>query len=247
MTPFVAEIIGTFMLLLLGDGVVANAVLPKTKGVAVGSNWMIIATGWGFAVYTGVLIAAPYSGAHLNPAVTLGLAAGGEFPWSDVLPYIGAQFIGAGLATLCVYWMYKDHINEAETPEDKRVPFYTYPEIHNTIPNLVSEILGTFVLLIAVFYIADPVIENEDEIPIGMGSLGALPVAIIVWVIGLSLGGTTGYAINPARDWGPRLVYNLILPIKEKVSSDWKYSWIPIVGPISGALLAAAIYLLAGS
>lgn len=241
MTPFIAEVIGTFVLLLLGDGVVANAVLPKTKGSEGG--WIVITTGWGLAVYAGVLIAGPYSGAHLNPAVTLGLAAGGEFPWSDVPAYILAQFIGAMAGVFCVYLMYKDHVKETADPALKRTPFYTFPEIHNPIPNLISELLGTFILVFAVFYITDPTIGDAQETPIGMGSLGALPVALIVWVIGLSLGGTTGYAINPARDWGPRLVFNL-LPFKNKMKEDWKYSWIPIAGPVLGGLVAAGLYLI---
>lgn len=242
MTPFIAELIGTYLLLLLGDGVVANAVLPKTKGND-GGTWIVITTGWALAVFTGVVVASPYSGAHLNPAVSIGLAAGGEFAWSLVPEYIIAQLIGAFLGAISVWLMYKPHFDAVQNnPALKRTPFYTFPEIPKKIPNLISEILGTFVLIFAVFYFADPEI-GDDKTPIGMGSLGALPVAFIVWVIGLSLGGTTGYAINPARDLGPRLAFN-VLPFKNKMKEDWSYAWVPIAGPILGALFAAGLYFI---
>lgn len=241
MTPFVAELIGTYVLLLLGDGVVANAVLPKTKGND-GSSWIVITTGWALAVFAGVIIAGPYSGAHLNPAVTIGLAVGGEFEWADVPSYIIAQMIGAFLGAISVWLMYRPHFKETDNPALKRTPFYTFPEINTPIPNLISEILGTFILVFSIFFFTDPEI-GTDKTPIGMGSLGAIPVAFIVWVIGLSLGGTTGYAINPARDLGPRLAFNL-LPFKNKMKEDWSYSWIPIVGPVLGALMAAALFFL---
>lgn len=237
MTPFVAEIVGTFLLMLMGCGVNANVSLQKTYGN--GSGWMVITTGWAFAVYTGVVVAGPHSGAHLNPAVTIGLAVAGEFPWDTVPGYILAQFIGAMLGAFAVWLINKDHFDTTEDGDTKRGVFCNAPAIPNTFLNLLTEILGTFVLVFAVLYFTDAVISSDNTI-IGLGSLGALPVALIVWGIGLSLGGTTGYAINPARDMGPRIVHALV-PIKNKGSNGWEYSWIPVVGPILGAALAAVI------
>ncbi|MEO7833893.1 MAG: MIP/aquaporin family protein [Ginsengibacter sp.] len=240
MTPFIAELIGTMILILLGNGVVANVVLKDTKGN--GSGWMVITTGWALAVFAGVVIAGPYSGAHLNPAVTLGLAVAGKFPWSQVPEFIVAQLIGAMLGTTLVWLMYKDHFTATPEPVLKAAAFYTIPAIKNTKLNLISEALGTFVLLLAVFYITNGELGKEKT-PIGLGSIGAIPVTFIVWAIGLSLGGTTGYAINPARDLGPRIIH-AILPISGKSKTDWKYAWIPVAGPIVGATLAACLYLL---
>lgn len=240
MTPFIAEIVGTFLLMLLGCGVNANVSLQKTYGS--GSGWIVITTGWAFAVYTGVVVAGPYSGAHINPAVTIGLAVAGEFPASDITPYIIAQFIGAMLGAFSVWLINKDHFDATPDGNTKRAVFCNAPAIPNTALNLLTEILGTFVLVFAVLYFTDATISSDNTI-IGLGSLGALPVALIVWGIGLSLGGTTGYAINPARDLGPRIVHALV-PIKEKGSNGWGYSWIPVVGPILGACIAAGIALL---
>ena len=240
MTPFVAEIIGTMILILLGNGVVANVVLKGTKGN--GGGWIVITTGWALGVFAGVVIAGPYSGAHLNPAVTIGLAIAGKFPWAQVPAFVIAQLIGAMLGSLLVWIMYKDHFSATKEPALKSAVFYTAPAIKNTRLNLVSEALGTFVLLLAVFYITNGEIGKEKT-PIGLGSIGAIPVTFIVWAIGLSLGGTTGYAINPARDMGPRIIHSL-LPIKDKNKSDWKYAWIPIAGPVAGAVIAAGLYLL---
>lgn len=241
MTAFTAEIIGSFMLILLGNGVVANVVLNKTKGH--GSGWMVITTAWALAVFTGVVIAAPYSGAHLNPAVSIGLATAGIFEWSLVPTYILAQLIGTMLGSFMVFIIYRDHYSQTPDPGLKLVTFCTKPAILNRPINLISELVGTFVLIFAIFHFTDPVIADQYQTPVGMGSLGALPVAFIVWVIGLSLGGTTGYAINPARDLGPRIVHSL-LPLKEKGSNEWHYAWIPFIGPVIGAVLAAALYLL---
>ncbi len=240
MSPIFAEFIGTLILILLGNGVVANVVLTKTKGN--NSGWIVITTGWALAVYAGVVIAGPYSGAHLNPAVTIGLAAGGKFAWSQVPAYIIAQLAGAMSGALLVWLMYKNHFDQTPASRPKSASFYTYPEIKNSFTNVLSELLGTFVLVFAVFYFTGAELSN-DKTPIGLGSLGAIPVAFIVWSIGLSLGGTTGYAINPARDLGPRIIYN-ILPFKDKNKNDWSYSWVPIVGPILGALLSAGLYLI---
>lgn len=240
MSPFVAELIGTLILILLGNGVVANVLLKDTKGN--GGGWIVITTGWALAVFAGVVVAGPYSGAHLNPAVTVGLAIGGKFPWADVPSYILAQIIGAMLGALLVWITYKNHFDATEHAGLKAASFYTSPAIKNTTLNLVSEAIGTFVLLFAVFYFTNAEFGKEKT-PMGLGSLGAIPVAFIVWSIGLSLGGTTGYAINPARDLGPRIVYTL-LPFKDKNKNDWKYSWIPIAGPLAGAAIAAALYLM---
>ena len=243
MTPFIAEIIGTFLLILLGAGVVANVVLEKTKSNDLG--WMVITTAWGFAVFVGVSVAGPISGAHLNPAVSIGLAVAGKFDWSLVLEYVIAQFIGAMLGAFFAWLIYRDHFKATENGDLKKAIFCTSPAIRNYSSNLISEIIGCFVLVFVVLYFTDANLNDAENgiIPIGLGSLGALPVAILVWVIGLSLGGTTGYAINPARDLGPRIIH-AILPIKNKVSNDWSYAWIPVIGPIIGAVLAAGLFLI---
>lgn len=239
MTPFVAEIIGTFLLLLLGLGVVANVILAKTKSND--NGWMVITTGWGLAVFIGVVVASPYSGAHINPAVSIGLAVAGKFPWASVPSYLLAQFIGAMLGALVVWLMYKDHFDATEDQDTKRAVFCTAPAIRNTFSNLFSESVGTFVLVFTVLFFTDATITDSETV-IGLGSLGAIPVAFLVWGIGLSLGGTTGYAINPARDLGPRIMHAL-LPIKGKGNNDWAYSWIPVIGPVLGASLAALLAL----
>lgn len=244
MTPFIAEIIGTFFLILLGGGVVANVILEKTKSNDHG--WMVITTGWALAVFVGVVVAGPFSGAHLNPAVSIGLAVAGKFEWNLIPIYVLGQFLGAMLGASTVWLVYKDHFDATEDGETKRAVFCTAPAIRNPFSNMISEIVGTFTLVFVVLYFTNPSLSNlatSAESPIGLGSLGALPVAFLVWAIGLSLGGTTGYAINPARDLGPRMVHAL-LPIKNKASNDWAYAWIPVVGPILGALLAGLLMLL---
>jgi glycerol uptake facilitator protein len=240
MSAFTAELIGTMLVILLGNGVVANVVLKGTKGNNAG--WMVITTGWALAVFVGVVIATPFSGAHLNPAVTIALAIVGKFSWSNVGSYLLAQFIGAMIGSFLVWVVYIDHFRTTTDAETQLAVFSTSPAIHNLLFNLLSEIVGTFVLVFVIFYFTNAEITPQKT-PIGLGSLGALPVAFLVWAIGLSLGGTTGYAINPARDLGPRLIHAL-LPIKEKGSSNWKYAWIPIIGPFIGAALAAVLYLL---
>lgn len=239
MSPFMAEFIGTMMMILLGDGVVANVLLNDTKGN--NSGWMVITTAWGFAVFVGVVIAGPYSGAHFNPAITIGLAIAGKFPWANVLPYICAQMLGAAVGAFLVWIMYYDHFKRTTNQANILAVFCTGPAVRNYISNITSEIIGAFVLLFTIFYIAGGEI-TPTKTPIGLGSVGAVPVAILVWVIGLALGGTTGYAINPARDLGPRIIHAL-LPIKTKGTSDWAYAWIPILGPIIGTSIAALIYL----
>ena len=240
MNEFSAELIGTMFLILLGNGVVANVVLKGTKGNSGG--WMAITTGWALAVFVGVVIATPYSGAHLNPAVTLALALAGKFAWSKVGLYFLAQVLGSILGSLLVWLVYKDHFNSTADPDMQLAVFSTSPAIRNTFFNLISEIVGTFVLVFVIFYFTNAEISNPKS-PVGLGSLGALPVAFLVWAIGLSLGGTTGYAINPARDFGPRIAHAL-LPMKEKGPSHWKYAWIPVIGPFVGGSLAALFYLL---
>ncbi|MBW3468756.1 MIP/aquaporin family protein [Arthrospiribacter ruber] len=244
MDVFVAEFVGTSLLIAMGSGVVANVVLDKTKGN--GSGWMVITTAWALGVFIGVVVAGPYSGAHLNPAVSIGLAITGDFAWGLVPKYVFAQVLGAMFGSGIAWLVYKDHFDATDDPGLKFAPFGTAPAIRNLPSNLFSEIIGTSVLILVILYSTDPVIEDGTGTPIGLGSLGALPVAFLVWVIGLGLGGTTGYAINPARDLGPRIMHQ-ILPIKGKGRSDWAYSWVPILGPILGAALAAGIYLLLGA
>jgi glycerol uptake facilitator protein len=239
MSPFMAEFIGTMLLILLGDGVVANVLLKDTKGN--NSGLIVITTAWGLAVFVGVVVAGPYSGAHLNPAVTIGLAIAGKFAWANVIPYIVAQMLGAFLGSFLVWLMYYDHFQRTNAPDAILSVFCTGPAIRNYASNIVSEIIGAFVLIFTVFYISGAQI-TPTKVPIGLGSVGALPVALLVWVIGLSLGGTTGYAINPARDLGPRIIHFLV-PIKNKGTSDWTYAWIPVLGPIIGAAIAAVLYL----
>jgi glycerol uptake facilitator protein len=232
MSPFVAEIVGTFLLLLLGDGVVANVLLARTKGH--GSGWAVITIGWGLAVFVAVFAVAAFSGAHINPAVTLGLAAAGKFDWANVPSYLGAQFIGAAMGAVFVWLHYRPHFVATDDPDLKLAVFATGPAIRKPLSNLVSEVIGTFVLVFGVLFLAAP--------DIGLGALDALPVGLLVLVIGMGLGGTTGYAINPARDLSPRLMH-AILPIPGKRDSDWSYAWIPVVGPVLGGLLAAGAYL----
>ncbi len=240
MTPFFGEFTGTALLLVLGDGVVANVVLNKTKGQ--NSGWIVIAFGWAMAVYTGVFISAPFSSAHLNPAVTIGLAMAGKFDWALVPGYIAAQMLGAMAGALLVWLAYRQHFNETPDGSAKLAVFCTHPAIRSPFNNLITEIIGTFVLIFGVLFILGPtiIINNKSEI-IGLGSVGALPVALLVLAIGLSLGGPTGYAINPARDLGPRIMH-FLLPMPQKRDSDWGYSWIPVAGPIIGGILAAVVY-----
>ncbi len=238
MTEFTAEFLGTMFVILLGNGVVANVVLTGTKGQ--NGGWIVITTGWALAVFTGVIIAAPFSGAHLNPAVTIALAIAQKFSWSKVPLYILAQFLGSLLGAFLVWLIYKDHFKISNDPGLKLAVFSTSPSIRNTVSNLISEIVGAFVLVFVIFYFTNAEMGKEKT-PIGLGSLGAIPVSFLVWGIGLSLGGTTGYAINPIRDLGPRILHS-ILPIPGKRNSDWPYAWIPVLGPIVGGILAAGLY-----
>jgi len=231
MNNFLFELIGTAFLILLGDGVVANVVLNKTKGH--NSGWIVITFGWAIAVFVGVYVAAAHSGAHLNPAVTLALAVADKFDWALVPVQIAGQFCGAMLGALLVWVTYKKHFDETEDADAKLAVFCNSPAIPNIPFNLATEIIGTFALVFGVLFIT-----GADA---GLRSLDALPVALLVLGIGLSLGGPTGYAINPARDLGPRIMH-FILPIKNKGNSDWSYSWIPVVGPVIGGILAALVF-----
>ncbi len=233
MSAFLSEFIGTMLLLLLGNGVVANVLLAKTKGN--NSGLLVIAFGWAVAVFVGVYSSAASSGAHLNPAITIALAYLEKFSWADVPLYITAQFLGAMTGTTLVWLAYKKHFDATTDTEAKLAVFCNSPAIPNVLFNLLTEIIGTFALVLGVLFIAAP--QNS------LGALDALPVALLVLGIGLSLGGPTGYAINPARDLGPRIMH-FILPIGVKRNSNWGYSWIPVVGPVVGGLIAAMIFKL---
>jgi len=237
MSPFLAELIGTMLLIILGDGVVANVVLGQTKGQ--NSGWIVITAGWAFGVTVAVYAVGTFSGAHLNPAVTIGLASIGKFDWGLVPAYIAAQMLGAFLGAVIVWLAYLPHWEVTDNQRLKRAVFCTAPSIPSPVSNLITEIIGTAVLVLGVLAILTPKNLNPDY---GWNvGLGPALVGIIVWAIGLSLGGPTGYAINPARDLGPRIAH-AVLPIPGKGSSDWSYAWIPIVGPVLGGLIAAFLY-----
>ena len=233
----VFEWLGTMVLILLGDGVCAGNSLNKTKGQ--GGGWIVITLAWGFAVMCGVFIAGPYSGAHLNPAVTLGLAIAGKFAWSEVLGYVVAQMLGGFCGALLVWLYYKDHYDATPDGDTKLGTFCTMPAIPNRVRNFFCEFVGTWLLVFVILMFA----TKENTPAVGMGSLGAFPVTALIMAIGMSLGGTTGYAINPARDFGPRCVHALV-PMKGKRDSGWSYSWIPVLAPLCGAAFAALTFLL---
>jgi glycerol uptake facilitator protein len=232
---FLAELLGTGALILLGDGVVAGVLLARSK--AQNSGWIVITTAWAFAVFVGVVIAGPLSGAHLNPAVTLGVALNGGIGWDLVPVYWAGELLGAFLGAVLVFLHYYPHWGETEDADLKLAVFSTGPAIRTPAWNLLSEIIGTFVLMFVIFAFGQPKTAAPAD-------LGAIPVAFLVLVTGLALGGTTGYAINPARDLGPRVAH-FILPIPGKRDSDWGYSWVPVIGPLIGAALAYLVYNLA--
>jgi glycerol uptake facilitator protein len=237
MSPFTAELIGTALLILMGDGVVANVLLNKSKGQNAG--WIVVATGWGLGVGLAVYCVGSFSGAHLNPAVTLGMAAIGKLEWSQVGTYLLAQMLGAMIGATLVWLAYLPHWKVTSDRGAKLGVFCTAPAIRNPGANLVCEIIGTFVLVRGVLAILTPKnLKPEHGFDAG---LGPLLVGVLVLGIGISLGGPTGYAINPARDLGPRLAH-AILPIAGKGGSDWGYAWIPVVGPIIGGVLGALFY-----
>ena len=239
MSPFTAELIGTMILVILGDGVVANVLLNKSKGQ--NSGWIVITAGWALGVAVAVYSVNSISGAHLNPAVTFGMAAIGKFAWSDVPGYVTAQIIGGFLGGVVVWLAYLPHWAETKDQGLKLAVFCTAPAIRKPPMNLLTEIIGTFVLVLGVLAILSP----KNLVPHSGFDTGFAPflVGILVWSIGLSLGGPTGYAINPARDLGPRLAH-FFLPIAGKGNSDWNYAWIPVIGPIIGGILGAVFYKL---
>ncbi len=232
MSSFIGELIGTMILIIFGGGVVGGVVLNKSK--AQDSGWIVITMGWGFAVAFAVYIVGKYSGAHINPAVTIGLASIGEFPWAKVPMYVAAQMIGAFIGGVIVYLHYLPHWEATEDKDAKLAVFATGPAINNPVANLISEIIGTAVLVFGLLGIG----VNEFS-----NGLNPLVVGFFITAIGLSLGGTTGYAINPARDLGPRIAH-FFLPIAGKRDSDWAYAWIPVVGPIVGGVSGAFLYKL---
>lgn len=236
MNPFYGEVVGTAILILLGDGVVANVALDQTK--AESADWNVICLGWGMAVFVSVFSVAAFSGAHLNPAVTLGLAIAGKFSWADVPMYFVAQFLGAAIGAVLVWMFYHPHFAATADNDVKLAVFCTAPALRHRVSNFLSESIGTSMLVFAVLMLALP--------DFGLGALDALPVGLLVLAIGLSLGGTTGYAINPARDLAPRLMHALLPIPGGKRDSDWGYAWIPAIAPLVGAGVAAALYLFLG-
>jgi glycerol uptake facilitator protein len=247
MSPYLAEFIGTAILIVLGDAVVANVVLNRTKGHAGG--WIVITFGWGMAVFVAVFCVGRYSGAHINPAVTIAIAAANKFDdkfksWADVPIFIICQMIGAFVGAVIVYFFHRPYFHATEDPDAKLAVFCTAPNIRDYANAFFCELVATFFLVFPIFLLVSPTLSytigtpTKQEMPIGLGAIGALPVGLLVLAIGLSLGGTTGYAINPARDLGPRLAY-AVLPIPGKRDPDWSYAWIPVVAPIAGGILAA--------
>lgn len=246
MSPYLAEFIGTALLVLFGNGVVANVLLARTKGN--GGGWIVISAGWGFAVFIGAFCANPFSGAHLNPALTVAMAAAGKLAAEQVAGYLAAQMLGGIVGGTLVYAFYYEHFQVTDDADAKLACFSTAPNIRKLGQALFCEVVGTLVLILPIFLMTEatvkfPGADGGVETPIGLGTLGLIPVALLVFAIGLSLGGTTGYAINPARDLGPRLAHAL-LPIRGKRDSDWGYAWVPVVGPLVGALLAVALFWL---
>jgi len=253
MSTFIAELLGTALLVLFGNGVVANVVLARTKGH--GAGWIVITFGWGMAVFVAVFSVMEYSGAHINPAVTLALAAAGEFDppgsgkftgWNIVPLSWAAQMLGGFLGSCLVYLFYKPYFDATDDADGKLACFCTAPNIRSHVNALFGEIVATMALVLPVLLMINPTLAfdldptRKQTIPLGLGWMGALPVGLLVFAIGLSLGGTTGYAINPARDLAPRLAHAL-LPIRNKRNSDWAYAWVPVIGPLLGALLAVGI------
>lgn len=237
---YFAELVGTALLILFGNGVVANVSLARTSGKD--SGWIVITAGWGLAVFIGAFCSAKYSGAHLNPAVTLAMAMAGKLELGRVVGYIVAQMLGAIIGSTLVFCYYREHFKATEDADAKLACFCTSPSIPNNAQAFFCEMLGTFCLILPIFLMVDPTVElAAGGAKIGLGTLGLVPVALLVFAIGLSLGGTTGYAINPARDLGPRIAH-MLLPIPGKRDSNWRYAWVPVFGPLLGAALAALVH-----
>lgn len=242
MNAYLAEFIGTTLLIVFGNGVVANVVLARTKGNNAG--WIVITAGWGLAVYVGAFCAAPFSGAHLNPAVTAAMAIAGKLEAAKIAGYLVAQMLGGIVGGTLVYLFYREHFKASDDADGKLACFCTAPAIRNIPQAFFCEVFGTFCLILPIFLITDPSLTLQSgAVTMGLGSLGLVPVALLVFGIGLSLGGTTGYAINPARDLGPRLAH-AFLPIPGKRDSDWSYAWVPVAGPLAGAAAAAFVHSL---
>jgi glycerol uptake facilitator protein len=245
MSPYIAEFLGTLLLVLFGNGVVANVVLARTKGNS--SGWIVITAGWGLAVFIGAFCSAPFSGAHLNPAVTLAMAIAGKLETGKIAGYMVSQLLGGIAGSALVFFFYHEHFKVSDDPDGKLACFCTAPNIRNIPQAFFCEAVGTFCLILPIFLMTDvkfkwPADTQETHVIVGLGSLGLVPVAMLVFAIGLSLGGTTGYAINPARDLGPRLAH-AFLPVPAKRDSDWSYAWVPVVGPFVGAALAAGLQM----
>lgn len=242
MNPYLAEFIGTTILVIFGNGVVANVVLARTKGN--NSGWIVITAGWALAVFVGVFCSQPFSGAHLNPAVTIAMAVAGKLAANKVAGYIVAQMLGGIVGGALVFAFYREHFKVSEDASGKLACFCTAPNIRSLPQAFFCELLGTFLLILPVLLMTDVSVKfpaiggSPQDVTVGLGTLGAIPVGLVVFGIGLSLGGTTGYAINPARDLGPRIAH-AFLPVPNKRDSDWAYAWVPVVGPIVGGLLAA--------
>ena len=248
MQVYLAEVIGTMILILLGNGVVAGVLLRHSK--AENAGWIVITFGWGMAVAMAVYSVGAISGAHINPAVTIGLASIGAFEWAQVPGYIISQMVGAMIGATLVWLAYRDHWAATEDPGLKLATFCTAPGIRNTVSNLITEIIGTAMLVFGIVAIVANTQNITDAASVDLAQifqLGIFPliVGLLVFAIGLSLGGPTGYAINPARDLGPRIAH-AILPVAGKGGSDWGYSWIPVVGPIIGGVLGALLYNILG-
>ncbi|MBQ6086970.1 MAG: aquaporin family protein [Bacteroidales bacterium] len=242
-TKCLFEFLGTFLLLLLGDGVCCAVTLKGTK--AHGAGWIVITMAWGLAVMAGVIVAGPYSGAHLNPAISIGFALAGTFPWAWVLPYIVAQMLGGFCGAIVMYAFYVDHFAAtSDKPEDILGCFCTIPAIEHKTVNFFCEFVATFILVFLALLIGTKANTPQvGGVPAGLGAVGAFPISAVIMSIGMSLGSTTGYSLNPARDLPPRFAHS-ILPIKGKGGSGWSYSWIPSIGPLVGAAFAACIYIL---
>lgn len=239
MSPYLAEFIGTLLLITFGNGVVANVVLARTKGNS--SGWIVITAGWGLAVFIGAFCSAPFSGAHLNPAVTVAMAIAGKLETAKVAGYLVAQMLGAIAGGALVFFYYRAHFAASDDADGKLACFCTAPNIRSIPQAFFCEVIGTFMLILPIFLMTSADVKfpgAAESAEIGLGSLGLLPVALLVFAIGLSLGGTTGYAINPARDLGPRIAH-FLLPVPGKRGSDWGYAWVPVVAPLVGAVLAA--------
>ena len=242
MNAYLAEFLGTALLVLFGNGVVANVLLARTKGH--GSGWIVLTAGWAFAVFIGAFCSAAQSGAHLNPAVTIAMVAAGKLEPYKLQGYLIAQMLGGIIGGALVYLFYREHFKVTEDADAKLGCFCTAPNIRSMGQSLFCEVIGTFVLILPIFLMTPVVMKlptGDASAEVGLGTIGLIPVGLLVFAIGLSLGGTTGYAINPARDLGPRLAH-AFLPIPGKRDSDWSYAWVPVIGPILGGLLAALVH-----